>query len=91
MDYEDYFTDYEKRLKDAILDGFLNNNFQPLYEYMYKSKGRDYANSWMLLGKKQKKLTCAELIVSTFSPTELNMPKVIQKAQKYIEKFKGKA
>ncbi len=86
MQYEDYFTNYEKRLNEAMLNGFLNNNFQPLYEYMYKTLGQVKANQWMMKSKRDKKLTCAKMICDYISPSEANMDKVILKAQKYIQK-----
>lgn len=82
MKYEECFTDYEKMLHQGILDGFCNNQFQMLYEYLYKRKGAQFANDWMMRKKASKKRFCAEMLLLYIEGNT----KLKEKAQKYINK-----
>lgn len=82
MRYEETFIDWEKMFDRGILEGFVSNNFQTLYEYLYKRKGVEYANTWALQSKRDKKKYCAELITKYIKDND----GVVLKAQKYLTK-----
>lgn len=82
MKYSEAFTDYEKMLHEGILNGFIRNDFQLLYEYLYKRKGVSFANSFMMKSKREKKRYCADLVLVYIDSEALH-----QKATKYITKY----
>lgn len=83
MNYEHTFTDWDKMLKEGLLQGFLSNKYQTIYEYLYKRVGIDYANTWMMQGKNEKKRYCAEMILKYIDDEVVK-----EKAIKYLRKVR---
>lgn len=86
MEYKDLFTDFEKMLERGMLEGFVSSKYQTLYEYLYKRKGVDFANAWMLQDKEEKKRYCANLI-KEYMPSNTQL---ISKCDKFLQKYDKK-
>lgn len=64
MNYEDVFTDWEKRRLEACRQGFLCKDFSYLYLWFMQRQGMQFAEEWnQTLSKAEKKELCAKMLV----------------------------
>lgn len=84
MNYNEAFTDWEKRREEAAWLGLRYKDYSRMYSYIQQRIGTGQAETFNGYSKATKRLFCARVVYLHSSDEEKR-----KKAKKYLEKHKG--